>query len=183
MVTKTRWAATAVTAMLSGAMTGCAVAEGTIGPLGFGVDAAIWRTGVHYCVPDSVLQEPYFLGERVRNPTGESITLTGIELVNPAGVELVASGVAPVNPDADGFMAGNRDLADPEMPWPQLSPEPLRYTVGAGEEVNLIVQVEGDGLARPASLDRLKLRYRTADNWEYTEFSGTDFTWVPTASC
>lgn len=168
--------------MLTGAMTGCAVAEGTAGPLGFGVDAAMWRAGNHLCAPDWYLDEPYYLGERITNPTGEPITLTGIELVNPAGVELVAAGVAPVNPDANGFMAGNRDLADPDMPWPELSAETLQYTVGPGEQVNVIVQVKENGLARPATLDRLKLRYETAD-WEYTEYSGTSHKWVPTGSC
>jgi hypothetical protein len=180
MKTRTRRAAATALAALTGTMAGCALVNPQAGPLGFGHDDP-WGTN-HHCAPDAYLEEPYFLGERVRNLTDEPLTLTGIELVNPAGVELVATGVAPVNPDAMGFMAGNRDLADPDMPWPQMSAEPLQSTLSPGEQVNLIVQIEANGLARPATVDRLKVRYE-ADNWEYTEFSGTSFTWVPTASC
>lgn len=168
-------------AILAGGMlSGCALVNPQVGPLSFGHDDP-WGTN-SLCAPDSHLDEPYFLGERIRNQTDEPITLTGIELVNPAGVELVAAGVAPVNPDAMGFMAGGRDLADPEMPWPHLSTDPLRYTLAPGEQVNLIVQIDQNHQARPATLDRLKLQYE-AGHWVYSEFSGTDFQWVPTTSC
>ncbi|HRO93216.1 hypothetical protein [Citricoccus sp.] len=177
---KTRRTAAAALAVVTGTMTGCTLVNPQAGPLGFGHDDP-WGTD-NYCAPDAYLEEPYFLGERVRNLTDAPITLTGIELVNPTGIELVAAGVAPVNPDADGFMGGNRELADPAMPWPQMSAEPLQYTLSHGEQINLIVQIKTNGRARPATVDRLKIRYESG-NWEYTEYSGTSLKWVPTASC